>query len=839
MSYSAAGSLPGGSYTTTYQKETLRPISVLGDGFQTDTSYSLTGKPLQYALGSTGGGKKTWATNTYEWGTQRLATSRVDRQDQPGVDQLDTYGYDQAGNILSVSDVSRTGTDTQCFTYDYLRRMTEAWTQGDKACATAPAGDKTGGPAPYWHSYTYDKAGNRLTETLHDTSGDSSKNTQRDYEYPKPGDPQPHTLTSVTTHLPGGTATQDSYGYDETGNTLTRTLRGDAQTLAWDAEGHLAKVTEPVEGEKDKVTEYVYDTEGNRLIARTPTESTLYLGHTEVTLPTGAAKAKATRYTPLGGGHQAVKEDNGAVTFTTADHQGTGQLSIKANDLALTQRRTLPFGGPRGEAPKSWPGTKGFVGGTDDTKSTGLTHLGAREYDPTTGRFISVDPIMDLTNPQQINGYTYSSNNPLTFSDPTGLKECAGDYCRPDEDWIDRHGDYHKGNKKKGTVTSKGSGGGGGYRGGGGGGYRGGGGGYSGPQPSPSANPAPVPGPYPDANDRVLDFLSVVWIVAAPDIDAWKGCWNEQGVGDCASALGDMPTPAKALKLLKLRKLKEGEEAAEAVGKSKKGVPSGCKCFVAGTGVLMADGTSKNIEDVELGDKVLATDPKTGETSKREVTATIVTEDDKQFTELTLATPDGSEKLTTTYEHPFWSVDQKDWVEAGDLKPGMTLRTDDGRTVTVRATRQYEDRQRTHNLTIAGLHTYYVLAGQTPVLVHNSNCPLTGGFKVGVSRDEIADINRGFGGETLLSGSPANTLANASRYNSFWDKSAVVIRDIAGSHMFNNGNKRTAQATDEQLMQRNGVTSGPNSADLRSVIDRVGKGQLHDVSDISAALRGY
>nr|WP_251065402.1 hypothetical protein [Streptomyces sp. ISL-44] len=71
-----------------------------------------------------------------------------------------------------------------------------------------------------------------------------------------------------------------------------------------------------------------------------------------------------------------------------------------------------------------------------------------------------------------------------------------------------------------------------------------------------------------------------------------------------------------------------------------------------------------------------------------------------------------------------------------------------------------------------------MLAGQTPVLVHNSNCPLTGGFKVGVSPDEIADINRGFGGETLLSGSPANTLANASRYNSFWDKSTVVIRGV-------------------------------------------------------------
>ncbi|WP_411572767.1 MULTISPECIES: Fic family protein [Streptomyces] len=82
-------------------------------------------------------------------------------------------------------------------------------------------------------------------------------------------------------------------------------------------------------------------------------------------------------------------------------------------------------------------------------------------------------------------------------------------------------------------------------------------------------------------------------------------------------------------------------------------------------------------------------------------------------------------------------------------------------------------------------------------------------------------------------------MINASRYNSFWDKSAVVIRDIAGSHMFNNGNKRTAQAVVEQLMERNGVTSGPTSQDLRSVIDRVGKGQLHSIDDISSALRGY
>ncbi|WP_130800342.1 RHS repeat-associated core domain-containing protein, partial [Streptomyces otsuchiensis] len=59
--------------------------------------------------------------------------------------------------------------------------------------------------------------------------------------------------------------------------------------------------------------------------------------------------------------------------------------------------------------------------------TTGLYNIGAREYDPALGRFISLDPIMDLTDPQQIHGYTYANNNPLAFTDPTGLffKEIA------------------------------------------------------------------------------------------------------------------------------------------------------------------------------------------------------------------------------------------------------------------------------------------------------------------------------------------------------------------------------------------------------------------------------
>ncbi|MFC7615450.1 RHS repeat-associated core domain-containing protein [Actinokineospora soli] len=56
--------------------------------------------------------------------------------------------------------------------------------------------------------------------------------------------------------------------------------------------------------------------------------------------------------------------------------------------------------------------------------------MGAREYDPDLGRFTKVDPIMDLNTPQQLNGYAYSDNNPITFSDPSGLlKSCPDGEC--------------------------------------------------------------------------------------------------------------------------------------------------------------------------------------------------------------------------------------------------------------------------------------------------------------------------------------------------------------------------------------------------------------------------
>lgn len=244
-SYPAAGGLTAETIAPTYD-DALRVKTLGASGgatYVTDTVYSYTGKALQYTYRAAGG-KATQVDYSYEWGTQRLHNSSVERQDVTGTDKSATYGYDEAGNITSVSDVSRDGTDNQCYVYDYLGRLTEAWAQNSTGCAATPSSSVLGGPAPYWQSYTYDLSGNRRTETLHDVTGDTAKDVKRVYGYPDPGAKRPHAVQQIDTTGPSGVS-QDNFTYDDAGNTWTRTVGGDKQTLTWDAEGRLAQVSKP------------------------------------------------------------------------------------------------------------------------------------------------------------------------------------------------------------------------------------------------------------------------------------------------------------------------------------------------------------------------------------------------------------------------------------------------------------------------------------------------------------------------------------------------------------------------------------------------------------------
>ncbi|MEU4395898.1 polymorphic toxin-type HINT domain-containing protein [Kribbella sp. NPDC023855] len=135
----------------------------------------------------------------------------------------------------------------------------------------------------------------------------------------------------------------------------------------------------------------------------------------------------------------------------------------------------------------------------------------------------------------------------------------------------------------------------------------------------------------------------------------------------------------------------------------------------------MADGSRKPISQVKVGDAVLATDPKTGERGPRKVTHLWVHTD----TLLELEVDGGV--LTTTEDHPFWNATDREYQRADQVGPGDRLLSADGQLIRVMSLRGSSQRvAAAYNLTVDDIHTYYVVAGDTPVLVHNSCGPEIG-----------------------------------------------------------------------------------------------------------------
>jgi RHS repeat-associated protein len=154
--------------------------------------------------------------------------------------------------------------------------------------------------------------------------------------------------------------------------------------------------------------------------------------------------------------------------------------------------------------------------------------------------------------------------------------------------------------------------------------------------------------------------------------------------------------------------------------------------FDPDTMVLMADGSAKKIKDIDLGEQVIATDPVTGETSAQPVTA-LHENTDLELTDVTVtplpsqppaegdpSPPGPAATLHTTAHHPFWDVTTSSWVHATDLQLGSSVLTGpDGQLQQVTEVRDFDGPKRMRDLTVANIHTYYVMAADTPVLVHN------------------------------------------------------------------------------------------------------------------------
>ena len=469
-SYSADGPLSAEQVSYSYEPSGLLRGFNGASPYLDQTDYDQVGKPESTTFGPSG--KQLVQDYAYDPATNRLLQSITNLQpDATGPTDQVTYAYDQSGNITATSDGQDTGgTQTQCYNYNDLDQLTTAWTdtgglttslpsspvQGIGGCANgSPAAANIGGPAPYWESYTYDLLGDRTSETTYNTALAPAKDTlanatTQEIEYPggnfsnspasnapDTAQPQPDTAASILTSSPGGTTTS-APAYNANGQLASQNVSKTTGTSPPSAPPALSKVTYDPQGQVATVTSsagtssYTYDADGSILLESDPGSTTLFIdsGAEQIT-QTGPNSQTGERFLAKASDGTVVVEtataSASATFYEVANQQGTALESVDAStlttkaasvDASITRRYFDPWGEPVG-APASWPDNNAFLGQPSDPVTT-LDLLGARQYDPATGAFLSLDPLLESGSPQQMGGYSYAGDNPVTHSDPNG-----------------------------------------------------------------------------------------------------------------------------------------------------------------------------------------------------------------------------------------------------------------------------------------------------------------------------------------------------------------------------------------------------------------------------------
>lgn len=534
-------------------------------------------------------------------------------------------------------------------------------------------------------------------------------------------------------------------------------------------------------------TRYIYGPGGTELLSIRGKEATLSLGEARVTRSrTSLLKTQRTYSAP---GGTVLRTASGSAASTkvalAADPQGTpiAEIGLRAG-MDVRIRKQDPFGNQRGAATltENLQTETGFLGAGEDD-ATGYTRLGARLYDPAVGRFLSADPVVDLQDPQQSNGYAYAHNNPVTHSDPSGMaisltpSEMAAALAGAGLSAAEVSQAQSTMNQSLMSVVLSAAWG--------------------------------ILSEFIGIADAMNCFGGDMWacgslivgaipwtkMFKAPKIlkavertisaiQAWKSAVaRAKVVLAAAKAAERMALAAKkaalerAKKAAALAKKKAAERAQTTANKAaaqtkktgnavqkqaqakaapkassvsvthgaRKSQPSkpsgstgggsrskggssgdggsgkagggGCNSFVPGTRVLMADGSTRAVEDVKAGDRVRATDPETGATTTGTVTADITGTGTKHLVKVEV---EGAGSVTATDGHPFWVPELGEWINATDLHAGQWLQTGSGSWIQITAVDRWTVPQATvHNLTVGEVHTYYVVAGDSQILVHN------------------------------------------------------------------------------------------------------------------------
>ncbi len=673
--------------------------------------------------------------------------------------------YDASSDVTSLSTTLAAvpgargsgGSETQNFCYSEQNRLVWAGNSGTQPGAgngTCGSGTLTNSltGAGYSASYVYTHLG-QVWQAPQSTSSTNSQYLYCDSSHP-------HQLTGLySLGATCSTKTGQTYAssYDAWGNVTSRTVSSTSATLSYDGLDNLTMYNAGSNSQE----QYVYDAGGNRILRRSTssgTTMTVYAFGLEEHRYSGSGVNQGnTYYYSLGGMLVGESTSSGTNMFLT-DALGSvlETISATANTAAVQGNQVYsPYGSSRYQQ-GSMGTAKGFTGQYNDSVS-GLDYYGSRYYDPVVGRFLSAD-LLD-GNLAGMDPYAYVGGNPETFSDPSGQR----------------------------FVPPPGGGGDGGGAGGGGGGDGGGaGGGGSGNNPAVGFNLTHLVPPGSSGssgnqqncygslggqgsgadctkqnahlNVRLTGFLNVLQeqqmdvggilcstaslgcvtlglqtnirtIQTIPvSFDStlhFSFCFTSPAA--CAQLEGDTEglTGGSESTDPGFPRAPEQETAAELTSADN----TGGRCSFTPDTAVTTDHGQQTIGTLQVGERVLAYNPKTGKMEQEPILHVWINHD-HDLVDLTITTTTKgehgkaatktSEVIHTNQKHPFFTIEHG-FLPVVQIKLGMHLLRADGRVGVVTGWKVVPGTKTMYNLEVAQDHTFTVGTGQW--VVHNKCFP--------------------------------------------------------------------------------------------------------------------
>jgi RHS repeat-associated protein len=354
-----------------------------GTAFWTLTGASDGSAPTMEVLGNA----VSVATGYTPWTNEMVTRTEGSTGSTTNLQNL-SYAWDLNGNLLSRVDNRQAL--TEAFTLDALNRLSTVKLNGVQTL-----------------SVQYDQAGDI-----------TNKSDVGAYTYGSTA--HPHAVTAAGSW---------SIGYDANGNMNSR-AGGAITSYSYNLPNQI--------NYNGSSSQFDYDSSHQRWkqIANYAgtTETIHYIGGLLQVVTRGTNPTEYRHQIPAGSNTAVYTRRSDGTTSTyyaTSDHLGSSDLVMDSAANVLVRESFSPFGARRGSNWQSIPSQADYTAIQSTTRqgftghemldSVGLVHMNGRVYDPTLGRFLSADSmIQSLGASQSINPYSYAWNDPLRYTDPSG-----------------------------------------------------------------------------------------------------------------------------------------------------------------------------------------------------------------------------------------------------------------------------------------------------------------------------------------------------------------------------------------------------------------------------------